>query len=228
MFPNLFSSFKHETAERLCFLAKDHLFIGKTHLIFPLTLLYITSINISDLLKEIQQQRAAQKMMQVFNQIKPEDMPHSPRFAPLLWMLPVGACVSLYWPRALPARFLDVFLVLRHSNGQWLTIERNLIGNFRKYNNNTGEEIAPCCSLEEILLAFSHWTYEYSRREMLVLDIQGNVSLFLLFMTCSHIFVCLSFFLFSLSPLCVLTGVGEELTDPTVVMADDQRYLNPK
>lgn len=32
-----------------------------------------------DILKEIQQQRAAQKMMQVFNQIKPKDMHHSPR-----------------------------------------------------------------------------------------------------------------------------------------------------
>ncbi|XP_015242883.1 PREDICTED: transient receptor potential cation channel subfamily M member 6-like isoform X3 [Cyprinodon variegatus] len=115
-------------------------------------------------LREIQQQRAAQKMIKVFNQIKPKYIDHSPRF-------------------------LDVSLVLWHSNGHWLTIERNLIGNFRKYNNNTGEEIAPCCSLEEVLLAFSHWTYEYSRREMLVLDIQG---------------------------------VGEQLTDPTVVMADDQ------
>ncbi|TKS79008.1 Transient receptor potential cation channel subfamily M member 6 [Collichthys lucidus] len=84
-------------------------------------------------LREIQQQRAAQKMMQVFNQVKPDDMHHSPRF-------------------------LDVSLVLWHSNGQWLTIERNMSGDFRKYNNNTGEEIAPCCSLEETLLAFSHWT----------------------------------------------------------------------
>ncbi|XP_076586321.1 transient receptor potential cation channel subfamily M member 6 isoform X2 [Chaetodon auriga] len=115
-------------------------------------------------LREIQQQRAAQKMMQVFNQVKPDDMHHSPRF-------------------------LDVSLVLWHSNGQWLTIERNMCGVFRKYNNNTGEEIAPCCSLEEMLLAFSHWTYEYSCRELLVLDIQG---------------------------------VGEVLTDPTVIMADDQ------
>nr|XP_020446049.1 transient receptor potential cation channel subfamily M member 7-like isoform X2 [Monopterus albus] len=114
-------------------------------------------------LREIQQQRAAQKMMQVFNQVKPDNMHHSPRF-------------------------LDVSLVLWHSNGQWLTIERNMSGDFRKYNNNTGEEIAPCCSLEEMLLAFSHWTYEYSTRELLVLDIQG---------------------------------VGEELTDPTVIMADD-------
>uniref|UniRef100_A0A4W6FV62 non-specific serine/threonine protein kinase n=1 Tax=Lates calcarifer TaxID=8187 RepID=A0A4W6FV62_LATCA len=115
-------------------------------------------------LREIQQQRAAQKMMRVFNQVKPDDMHHSPRF-------------------------LDVSLVLWHSNGQWLTIERNMSGDFRKCNNNTGEEITPCCSLEEMLLAFSHWTYEYSNRELLVLDIQG---------------------------------VGEELTDPTVVMADDQ------
>uniref|UniRef100_A0A669BH36 non-specific serine/threonine protein kinase n=1 Tax=Oreochromis niloticus TaxID=8128 RepID=A0A669BH36_ORENI len=119
-------------------------------------------------LREIQQQRAAQKMMQVFNQVKPDDLHHSPRF-------------------------LDVSLVLWHSNGQWLTIERNMSGDFRKYNNNTGEEITPCCSLEEMLLAFSHWTYEYSRRELLVLDIQG---------------------------------VGEELTDPTVIMAEDQRCSN--
>nr|XP_046242836.1 transient receptor potential cation channel subfamily M member 6 isoform X2 [Scatophagus argus] len=115
-------------------------------------------------LREIQQQRAAQNMMKVFNQVKPDDLQYSPRF-------------------------LDVSLVLWHSNGLWLTIERNMSGDFRKYNNNTGEEIAPCCSLEEMLLAFSHWTYEYSRRELLVLDIQG---------------------------------VGDELTDPTVIMADDQ------
>uniref|UniRef100_A0A671VZ01 non-specific serine/threonine protein kinase n=1 Tax=Sparus aurata TaxID=8175 RepID=A0A671VZ01_SPAAU len=118
-------------------------------------------------LREIQQHRAAQKMMTVFNQVKPEDMQHSPR------------CVCVY-----------VLLVFWHSNGQWLTIERNMSGDFRKYNNNTGEEIDPCCSLEEMLLAFSHWTYEYSCRELLVLDIQG---------------------------------VGEELTDPTVIMADSQR-----
>ncbi|KAJ0068044.1 hypothetical protein NL108_015095, partial [Boleophthalmus pectinirostris] len=114
-------------------------------------------------LREIQQQRAAQKMIEVFNQIKPESISYSPQF-------------------------LDVMLVLWHSNGQWFTIERNLPGVFRKFNNNTGEEIMPRCFLEEFLLAFSHWTYEYSRREMLVLDIQG---------------------------------VGEELTDPTVIMADN-------
>ncbi|KAF0033485.1 hypothetical protein F2P81_013551 [Scophthalmus maximus] len=131
---------------------------GLSAMLQPLSTLCLTS------LKEIQQQRAAQKMMQVFNQVKPDGMQHSPRF-------------------------LDVSLVLWHSNGQWLTIERNMSGDFRKYNNNTGEEITPYCSLEEMLLAFSHWTYEYSGREMLVLDIQG---------------------------------VGEELTDPTVVMADNQ------
>uniref|UniRef100_A0A8C7RMP1 non-specific serine/threonine protein kinase n=1 Tax=Oncorhynchus mykiss TaxID=8022 RepID=A0A8C7RMP1_ONCMY len=117
-------------------------------------------------LREIQQQRAAQKLMHVFNQVKPENMPHSPRF-------------------------LDMSLLHWHSDGQWLTIERNMTGDFRKYNNNTGEEIAPCCGMEETLLAFSHWTYQYSCRELLVLDLQG---------------------------------VGLELTDPSVIRAEDTRY----
>ncbi|XP_016898711.1 transient receptor potential cation channel subfamily M member 6 isoform X3 [Cynoglossus semilaevis] len=115
-------------------------------------------------LREIQQQRAAQRLMNIFNQIKPNEVQHTPRF-------------------------LDVSLIQWHSSGQWFTIERNMTGHFRKYNNNTGEEIDPCCTLEETLLAFSHWTYQFSNRELLVLDLQG---------------------------------VGEELTDPTVVMAENQ------
>ncbi|XP_030647683.1 transient receptor potential cation channel subfamily M member 6 [Chanos chanos] len=97
-------------------------------------------------LREIQQQRAAQKLAHIFNQIKPSNVPHSPRF-------------------------LDVSLL--HSTDQWLTIERNMTGDFRKYNNNTGEEILPSCGLEETMLAFSHWTYEYTCHEILVLDLQG-------------------------------------------------------
>ncbi|KAG7250380.1 hypothetical protein CRUP_004196, partial [Coryphaenoides rupestris] len=73
--------------------------------------------------------------------------------------------------------FLDVSLVLWHSTGQWLTIERYMAGNFRKYNNNTGDEITPCCPLEETLLAFSHWTYEYSRKELLVSRREPNRSI---------------------------------------------------
>lgn len=126
--------------------------------------------------------------MQVFNQIKPRDMEPSPRCvlcassspselaaSPLSEGQPteLGAA-SRHSRLSSLASFLDVSLVLWRSNGQWLTIERNMTGDFRKYNNNTGEEIAPCCSLEEVLLAFSHWTFEYSRRELLVLDIQGT------------------------------------------------------
>ncbi|KAF5890124.1 transient receptor potential cation channel subfamily M member 6-like isoform X1 [Clarias magur] len=99
-------------------------------------------------LRDIQQQRAAQKLMQVFNQVKPSSMPHSPKF-------------------------LDVCLLWWQAKGQWLTIERSMNGDFRKYNNNTGEEIMPSCGLEETVLAFSHWTYEYTGRELLVLDLQG-------------------------------------------------------
>lgn len=122
--------------------------------------------------QDIQQQRAAQKLMQVFNQVKPDDLCHSPRCFLLLCSASFPALFSTHWLIPPAIRFLDVSLV--HSNGQWLTIERNMYGHFRKYNNNTGEEITPCCTLEEVLLAFSHWTYEYSRRELLVLDMQGT------------------------------------------------------
>ncbi|XP_026996995.2 transient receptor potential cation channel subfamily M member 6 isoform X1 [Tachysurus fulvidraco] len=99
-------------------------------------------------LREIQQQRAAQKLMQVFNQIKPSSEAQS-------------------------LRFLDLSLVYWQAKNQWLTIERSMKGDFKKYNNNTGEEITPSCGLEEMVLAFSHWTYEYTERELLVLDLQG-------------------------------------------------------
>uniref|UniRef100_A0A8C1MM85 non-specific serine/threonine protein kinase n=1 Tax=Cyprinus carpio TaxID=7962 RepID=A0A8C1MM85_CYPCA len=110
--------------------------------VFPIS----TSLHLC--LREIQQQRAAQKLMQRFNQIKPSSVPYSPRF-------------------------LDVSLLHWRSDGQWLTVEKNMSGHFRKYNNNTGEEILPSSGLEEAILAFSHWTYEYTNRELLVLDLQG-------------------------------------------------------
>lgn len=76
----------------------------------------------------------------------------------------------------LPHRFLEVFLIYCHSANQWLTIEKYMTGEFRKYNNNNGDEISPSNTLEELMLAFSHWTYEYTRGELLVLDLQGNWS----------------------------------------------------
>ncbi|EPY73925.1 transient receptor potential cation channel, subfamily M, member 6, partial [Camelus ferus] len=101
-------------------------------------------------LREIQQQRAAQKLIYTFNQVKPQTIPYTPRF-------------------------LEVFLIYCHSADQWLTIEKYVTGEFRKYNNNNGDEIAPRNTLEELMLAFSHWTYEYTRGELLVLDLQGLV-----------------------------------------------------
>uniref|UniRef100_A0A8D0HI88 non-specific serine/threonine protein kinase n=1 Tax=Sphenodon punctatus TaxID=8508 RepID=A0A8D0HI88_SPHPU len=100
-------------------------------------------------LREIQQQRAAQKLIYTFNQVKPHSIPYSPRF-------------------------LEVFLIYCHSANQWLTIEKCMTVEFRKYNNNNGDEITPHNMLEEMMLAFSHWTYEYTRGELLVLDLQGN------------------------------------------------------
>uniref|UniRef100_A0ABI7XD15 non-specific serine/threonine protein kinase n=1 Tax=Felis catus TaxID=9685 RepID=A0ABI7XD15_FELCA len=100
-------------------------------------------------LREIQQQRAAQKLTFAFNQMKPKSIPYSPRF-------------------------LEVFLLYCHSAGQWFAVEECMTGEFRKYNNNNGDEIIPTNTLEEIMLAFSHWTYEYTRGELLVLDLQGK------------------------------------------------------
>uniref|UniRef100_A0A8C7JGX6 non-specific serine/threonine protein kinase n=1 Tax=Oncorhynchus kisutch TaxID=8019 RepID=A0A8C7JGX6_ONCKI len=99
-------------------------------------------------LREIQQQRAAQKLTFAFNQMR-----HS-------------AYLSL-------CRFLEVFLLYCHSAGQWFAIEECITGEFRKFNNNNGDEIVPTNLLEETMLAFSHWTYEYTRGELLVLDLQG-------------------------------------------------------
>ncbi|XP_017398726.1 transient receptor potential cation channel subfamily M member 6 [Cebus imitator] len=99
-------------------------------------------------LREIQQQRAAQKLIYTFNQVKPQTIPYTPRF-------------------------LEVFLIYCQSANQWLTIEKYMTGEFRKYNNNNGDEITPTNTLEELMLAFSHWTYEYTRGELLVLDLQG-------------------------------------------------------
>ncbi|XP_016343860.1 transient receptor potential cation channel subfamily M member 7 [Sinocyclocheilus anshuiensis] len=98
--------------------------------------------------QEIQQQRAAQKLTFAFNQIRPKTIPYSPRF-------------------------LEVFLLYCHSAGQWFAIEECITGDFRKFNNNNGDEIVPTNLLEETMLAFSHWTYEYTRGELLVLDLQG-------------------------------------------------------
>uniref|UniRef100_A0A8C5MGZ2 non-specific serine/threonine protein kinase n=1 Tax=Leptobrachium leishanense TaxID=445787 RepID=A0A8C5MGZ2_9ANUR len=116
-------------------------------------------------LKEIQQQRAAQKMTYAFDTMKPKSIPYSPRF-------------------------LEVFLLYCHSAGQWFAIEECMTGEFRKYNNNNGDEIIPSNMLEETMLAFSHWTFEYTRGELLVLDLQG---------------------------------VGENLTDPSVIKSGEKR-----
>ncbi len=73
-------------------------------------------------------------------------------------------------------RFLEVFLLYCHSAGQWFAIEECITGDFRKFNNNNGDEMVPTNLLEETMLAFSHWTYEYTRGELLVLDLQGKNS----------------------------------------------------
>uniref|UniRef100_A0A8C9TH31 non-specific serine/threonine protein kinase n=1 Tax=Scleropages formosus TaxID=113540 RepID=A0A8C9TH31_SCLFO len=99
-------------------------------------------------LMEIQRQRAAQKLASSFHKVKPKSVPHSPRF-------------------------LEVLLLYSHAAEEWFTLEECIVGEFRKFNNNNGDEIVPSSLLEESMLAFSHWSYEYTRGELLVLDLQG-------------------------------------------------------
>lgn len=113
-----------------------------------------------------------------------------------------------------------MFLLYCHSAGQWFAIEECITGEFRKFNNNNGEEINPTNLLEETMLAFSHWTYEYTRGELLVLDLQGNntsrqspsQSTCTSQSWCCHVCVCLS----------VCVGVGEILTDPSVIKSGEK------
>ncbi|KAG8575586.1 hypothetical protein GDO81_009606 [Engystomops pustulosus] len=149
-------------------LKSGHLYIIKTFLpevVNTWSKVYKAETVLELCLREIQQQRAAQKLLYAFNQMKPKTIPYSPRF-------------------------LEVFLLYCHSVSQWFTVEEYMAGRFRKYNNNTGSESVPSNKLEKTMLAFSHWTYEYTRGEFLVLDLQG---------------------------------VGENLTDPSVIKAGEHR-----
>lgn len=106
------------------------------------------------------------------------------RHVPLFGMFALHLDGCWLWGCSLPCqllrdiiyiyRFLEVFLIYCHSAKQWLTIEKYMTGEFRKYNNNNGDEITPISLLEELMLAFSHWTYVYTRGELLVLDMQGD------------------------------------------------------
>lgn len=133
--------------------------------------------------QEIQQQRAAQKLTFAFNQIRPKTIPYSPRYWSYTYRFRdfeslspnTHRCECFLYVEAwcFVFRFLEVFLLYCHSAGQWFAIEECITGDFRKFNNNNGDEIVPTNLLEETMLAFSHWTYEYTRGELLVLDLQG-------------------------------------------------------
>lgn len=130
--------------------------------------------------------------------------------------LSLFVCMSVF------CRFLDVSLLCWQTKGQWLTIERSMSGDFVKYNSNTGQQITPSCVLEEAVLAFSHWTYEYSGRELLVLNLQGCLILPLVTRTSLCIHSCQMMLNLNLS---LFSGVGAELTDPTVIRAVGKRFV---
>ena len=63
--------------------------------------------------------------------------------------------------------------LLRH-----VTIEEYLQGNYQKFNSNGGFEDR---QLSNILLAFSHWTWEKSCGQIMICDLQGRYFKFLIY-----------------------------------------------
>ena len=73
-------------------------------------------------------------------------------------------------------------LVAEISHGNPLqrhvTIEEYLQGNYQKFNSNGGFEDR---QLSNILLAFSHWTWEKSCGQIMICDLQGRYFKFLIY-----------------------------------------------
>ena len=78
-------------------------------------------------------------------------------------------------------------LVTEISHGNPLqrhvTIEEYLQGNYQKFNSNGGFEDR---QLSNILLAFSHWTWEKSCRQIMICDLQGRYFKFLIYLAGSE------------------------------------------
>ncbi|CAF1040935.1 unnamed protein product [Adineta steineri] len=71
-------------------------------------------------------------------------------------------------------KFIMTKLVFDNLNGgkyRNLTIEKFIEGSYKKFSNNAGyvNYNDPALTLE----AYSHWTYEYTKGEMIVVDLQG-------------------------------------------------------
>ena len=69
-----------------------------------------------------------------------------------------------------PVQFLECFEVQDH-NGQWWTLEPFLEGSYTKHNNNYGYVAKDKRNTPQ---AFSHFSWEYTKGKLMIVDIQGS------------------------------------------------------
>ena len=60
------------------------------------------------------------------------------------------------------------------SNGEVVTVEKFIEGDFIKYVNNTGERCVDDNLIADKAEAFCHYSYEKSEGKLMVVDIQGS------------------------------------------------------
>lgn len=87
---------------------------------------------------------------------------------------------GFYWFLSLDFRIIPIFLIHRPANNiPYATVEEELVGEFVKYSVKDGKEVnflrrdseagQKCCT-------FQHWVYEKTNGNLLVTDLQGELS----------------------------------------------------
>lgn len=72
-------------------------------------------------------------------------------------------------------QFETVYFGKMQDTGECITVERYIDGNFQKYLNNTGELSVPNDNLlGQKAECLAHFSYEKSKKQLMVLDLQGS------------------------------------------------------
>ena len=86
-----------------------------------------------------------------------------------------NANVSRKAPALYKVKYAPVQLARGEGSQETWMLEPPLTGKYVKFNNNTGYINVPLQKAHPALQAFSHFTYEYSDRMLLVVDVQGVI-----------------------------------------------------
>ena len=85
----------------------------------------------------------------------------------------LAKCYAVEYNKAGPPKpvdFLDTFVIEMAEHNETYAVEKYVEGEFIKYNNNTGYVSQDQRNTPQ---AFSHFTYEFSKKKLIIVDIQG-------------------------------------------------------